>query len=31
MLIDERLVLEAMCSMWAAGDLEAVLRGFPAM
>lgn len=28
MVIDERLVIEAMCAMWAAGDLEAVLRGF---
>jgi hypothetical protein len=28
MVIDERLVIEAMCAMWAAGDLEGVLSGF---
>ncbi len=27
MLIDERLVIEAMCAMWAAGDLSGVVRG----
>ncbi len=28
MLIDERLVIEAMCAMWGAGDLEGLVRGF---
>ena len=28
MLIDERLVIEAMCAMWAAGDLDGLVKGY---
>lgn len=30
MQVDDRLVIEALCASWAAGDLGAVLRGFAA-
>lgn len=28
MVIDERLVIEAMCAMWAAGDLDGLVKGY---
>jgi len=28
MQIDDRLVIEAMCASWSAGDLDAVVRGY---